>query len=322
MAIVYDLERKMKPTREGVVITRKLRTDTYAYGLTIADQLLGSVKVIGGELVRTPPHQDPLLPWCFCVDVDMDGIGPYTSTVTPAADVMLDTVPTYGGGAFLTATYKTLDHDPTAAQGPGQTDQQEIELAAETWDYGGQHLTLRDSALVWKSSYSLFPANNQLISNENAQPVKVLTRLTYSITRNFVLNPPHLAIKQLTGKVNATFFGKADHQFAEETILFDGAQIDDRTTNNGFPYSKVTYKFAVNTEYDKYLNDSNNDVLLGQVGWNRIFRESAGYWERVVYPSGEGAGTRGIYELDSVVTQSLGGSAVSGFRLLFHPKAT
>lgn len=329
MATVYEESRKVTKTAEGTTVVRRLRVEPYSEAADVADLLLGGTRFEAGELVRFPPLQDPHLLECWCQEVQIEGGGTFGTTSASGLNVIA--ARNNYDWAWLTCTYRTMQDDPVPLPGtasgsapsgtvptPGGTGpqnatntdaQQEIEIATETFDFSAQQLTLPNVFFKWSGS-------SEALANTDTAITKTLTQMSYTLTRHFVVRLPFLSISKLLGRVNAAAFNKGKNTIAAETLRFDSANASRKVTNEGIKYFEITYKFEYRPIFDKIEDNSTTFV-----GWNRVYRHNAATprWEKPVLSTDT---NRGIYLLDSGITETIRGSTVTGFNLLFHPGAT
>lgn len=327
MAEVTEVSRKQTLSREGATVTRVLRVKPYYAWSDVALLLLGGIRVIGGTLVRTPPLGDPAIPWAFAKSVDVDGFGAITGTGYVAPEIQLRTYNNYQA-ATLTVTYESnalTEADMT----PGQTEQNEMDLANQSTDISAQQLTLPSSYFFFLNSPNL-PLG---LAGVNA--VKTMPNMKYVVARSQVVNEPIDAYTKLVGRINRNPFRIGRRTWQAETLRLDGVTTSQKITNLGFKYYDIQYTFAVQPAYDYVATsvetvDSSDPKIVTTpstvgtdfVGWNRVFRADRGFWDRPQCKDPiAGTITKGMYEYDDGISQVILGSVVSGFRLLFNPGA-
>ena len=329
MAVVYDEKREWSAGRDGIQVVRTLRVTPYNEVSYVADLLLGGVRLIGGFLFRVPPARDPFFNACICTKVEADeGIGAWTGTAASGINNLI-IKSSYAEGCRIRVTYETLDStldprdgdwaDPPA---PGQlpsggghdpTNQQEIDLASETWDYAAQQLTYDAKHLVTKSEASSEP--RELANNLFPFVTTTVPQVTLTLTRKYCIRPPFQAIRYLVGTVNKSEFGKTSRKFPIETIRFDGLHAARQITSFGYRMFELQYKFAMMTLVGTVENGGITDV-----GWLRKYDPRDGRWYLV---SSVNNLNKYLYDYDEDLrSQTINGSAVRGFNLLFHPRAT
>lgn len=329
MVTIYEESRNVSAGRDGVQVTRRFRVEDYSDALAVGDLLLGGVRFQGGQLVRYPPQQDPYLPQCWCTNIQIEGGGQFSGSTTPSNLDILAAANTYDW-AWITATYTTLDADPVPTGGtssgnppsssggvpPGTgpqnpvtpTQQEEVDMASESFDFSAQNVTLPNTYWRWVGS-------TESLKNSDTALTKTLTQATYTLTRHFVPRIPFQSISQMLGRINATTIRVGLNTFPVKTLRFDSANIQRKVTNEGFKFYEVAYQFAYRPIWDKIETGA-----IDYVGWNRLFRHNSSTprWEEPVL---DGDPSRTIYLLDNLVSQTINGTMVTGFNLLFHPGA-
>lgn len=343
MAVVYDEGREVVTTRESVVVTRTLRVTPYSEVGYVTDLLLGGARLVGGFLFRIPPARDPWLPWCIASEVRQVGVGAYTGTA-PSNLNNLAVRASYSEGARLIVTYRTLgpwdsDYDPLGnEEPPGQpggpptgnpqepTNQQEMDLASVTYDFGVRTISSEDHIL---GVYASQPGIATTADEKHVGPVtKYIPRLDAVLTRHFVLRVPWTAITRLLGKVNKSNFQTAYRViWPKGTLRFDGLHAARKVTSFGAKMYELQYRWAIMPVYDQL-----SDGGAGYVGWQRQYMWRglhAGKWAWIA----DTKTGKLLYEWDegkfgdpdddgSGYSQTLNGVVVRGFKLLFHPRAT
>ena len=328
MAVVFDEKREWSASRDGVQVVRTLRVTPYSEASYVADLLLGGVRIIGGFLFRIPPARDPYFPACICSKVETEeGIGAFTGTAASGLNNLIVKA-SYANGCRLRVTYDTItstndprDGDLEDPPGPAQmptgqghepTNQQEIDLANETWDFSAQQLTHDGKHLGFQETTTGEP--NQLVSNIRPFVTVTVPMVQLTLTRHYVIRPPYSAIKALVGCVNEFPFGKTRNKWPIETVRFDGVQSMRKLTSFGFKYWDLTYKFAL-----MLLNaKSESGTRAIAVGWNRQYDPKTGIWRLV---SAINDRNKHLYDYDTPHEQTLKGVLVQGFNCLFHPRA-
>ena len=312
---VQDMGRKIQITPEGVTVTRELRVTPYQDWVLVADLLLGGVKLIGGFLYRFPPAYDPAVPWCYCQDITVDGYEYFSGTQPNGFQALAD-YNIYANGAKLTAVYKTMAVEQLQennGSSPGQStgvepqEQQEIDLCEEAWDFSAQ---VRAVPLdKYKFLGDTVTAQDKLVAAQAMEP-----RVSYKLVRHFVPNIQQDAISRLCGKINEKPFVIRNRTWAPETVRFDGANVSRKVSSTGVKYFDITYQFVHNPSFG--ILDAGPGT--GYAGWNRAFNFKTGRYEKPILV---GDGTSNLFQLDKVVSQTIKGSPVLGFRLLFNPRA-
>jgi hypothetical protein len=311
MVAIYEEQREEKFDRDGMEVTRTLRVEPYEARQEVIATLIGGPRLVGGLLVRVPPARDPWYPWCFVVDVKCVPFEQLASPGSAAGLVMLATR-NYSESARLVVTYRTLDREETSEANSGQagSEDDEKELASESWDFRGESIKLASDFWKW--------SDGELLSRtlEDFGVTKHLTHTEYTLRRFRCINIPQVAIASLQNRVNAVEFKfKKKRTVAAECVRFEGAQIQHRVSNVGVLFADITYSFMVR-RFEDYVDGPGPGTL--PVTWNRIYRPEKGWWERPILASGI---AKPIYHLDSEITQEINGETVTGFNLLFHPGA-
>jgi hypothetical protein len=329
MVTVWEEDRDEQFADGAVTITRTFGVEPYSERGTVIDALMGGIAEYGGQLVRTLPARDPWFPWCWCVDVKSK-LFDVLNTPGGATGLNQLTRKNYAQRGRLVATYKSLDRDPAAAGknagSPSNTEQQEKELASESWDYGSKSLTLPNQFWKWP--------DDKTLNRTETGVAKILPQIEFTLVRHFVARKPHKAITTMVGHVNKSKFGA----WPPETLRFDGLHAERKVMSKGRPYWDLTYKFAVFPLVDLIggvpLDPSDPNYVSGGVGgaepntmayigWNRLYRPDLALW---MYPVATGNGVavlqRRIYPSDEdVPNQTIRGRVIKGFNQLFHPRA-
>ena len=302
-------------SRGGASVVRTFRVEPYIDGILLASKLLGGVKLIGGRIVRFLPARDPVLPWCYCDSVEIEGLGVFGSAL-PLGFTVLSAANGYENGAVLVATYKTQDTDQATIDQTGGTPgaegdpsggqstdaQSEIDVATETYDFSIQQLTLPNDRYKWSS-------DTKLLLNTNIGAVKGIPKIDYMLSRHLVPRLPKTAIRDMLGRVNRYAFTVAGDMWPKETLRFDGASVNRKITNEGAKYYEIGYKLAIQSTYDKIESG-----IRDYVGWQRLFRPDTDRWETVT----TAGGGKFLYEYDDDAPAQNG---ISGLKLLFDPRS-
>lgn len=330
MATVYDEGREVtgESSTGRITLTKTIRISPYSEWKTVMREIVGGVNYVGGRLVRVPGLADRDLPFCFADSYTVTGIGPYTSGTTPSGLNILYVSPEYTDARCVVVYTNNIPED--------------IELLTETWDFAGQALPIKGTQYGFIGNNAIGTAPSRTIDKEtgfeaNLDATITQTHVDYTITRHGVQSVPANAIGRLQGRVNKSAFTlrvvtgyktktKRDNSgsnidyfavnrsFPAETLRFDGAMVGRKTSLYGVHYFEIAYKFSVKNTYDK--REDNAD---GLVGWQRLFKPRDARYERVALVQDP---NRLLYKWDEDVTQTIRGKSVSGFNLLFNPKAT
>jgi hypothetical protein len=312
VTVVREEKRTVTHKRDGVTVVRHLTVEPASDVPLVTARLLGGIDIVGGVAVRIFPHRDPVYPWATCESVDEE---PVDQTENPAGSdaglAMLD-VKNFPEMARLKATYTTPDHKEDQQQ---QND--EKELASESYDFGARHLTLPSDQML------VYGLPDKLLKGENLAATKTIPTLTAVIVRHYCAQVPFDAIVKLTGRVNKSTVRLISYTYAPEMVRFDGAADSRKLTNKGVPYFELTLKFSVQTAFDFITTPPEPNPLFpdngkGFVGWNRVYIPKLKYWEYVVWAADQ---QRRIYLYDEDIQQTIRTTTVKGFSLLFHPAA-
>ena len=330
MAVVYDEGRKATFSREGVTVTRHLRVTPYTDVGYVADLLLGGCRIIGGRLFRIWPARDPIYPWCICTKVDEEGLGAYTGTAESGLQNLIKST-SYAQGSRLVVTYETptsgqstmnpadgdLEDPPGAPSSPPTgggaepTNQQEIDLASESYDYGYQYQPISGQFVGFAPSVGATP--DRLLTETGIYLQKRIPKIETTLIRHYVVRAPWTAIGQMMGTVNKSAFVRGRVSWPIETMRFEGLQTQRKLTSFGVKFWELTFKFSILILYDKV-----NGGGKAYVGWQRMYDVKTGWWSYVV---GVQDRNRTLFEYDEDnASQTIGGATVAGFKLLFHPR--
>lgn len=334
--VIREISRRATYSRDGLQTTRVLDVTPFGAVGPLAYEMLGGPRFINGRIIRRLPERDPWLPQCFCSNIESEGMGAFhgNSPVSVNASGMLASQ-NYYDFARLTVTYKTPDlnfHEGATpdevanASGNNSSEQAEIELANQSFDFSAQALTLPLSQMKFK-----YGANGNTAFVQGANGTKVIPRIDYTLQRHYCANRPIKAISALVGKINKSTFNVGAASWPPETLRFDGANIQQKIDTSGFKFFDITYKFAIMPVYDlvatslETISPGSGSAAAPQinpsqtkkefVGWNRIYRPDRGYWD---YLQEVNSPSRSIYQFDYDVTISGVGR---GFNMLFNPRA-
>jgi len=341
---VSEVSRTVSYNRDSLTVTRILNVRPYSAIGLLAYQMLGGARFINGRIRRILPSRDPWLPQCFCESIESTGGGKFLGAV-PAennANAMLNAQNVYDFG-ILTVSYKTPEKstpeevEAASEEGDdGGSENSEIELASQSWDFSAQALTLPLNFYQFKNGN---PTNTAQLTNVNA--TKTIPKIDYNLMRHRVARRPIQAITALVGRVNKNPFNLGVAVWPAETLRFEGAHIDQKITMDGFKFFDISYKFTIMPIFDfvatsmqtKEMKTTGSggsgdpfvtkEVVVPSktakqfVGWNRIYRPDMGYWDRLV-EHGFAPPYRNVYKDDQEITQTGVGK---GFNLLFNPKA-
>jgi len=323
---IKEISRKATYGRDGLTVTRVLDVYPFSQAAPLAYEMLGGPRYVNGRIWRRLPERDPWLPQCFCENIESEGMGVFHGAIpqTNNASYMLASKNLYEF-ARLTVTYKTPEKETpeekeAAAEDEGD-EKSEIELASQTFDFSAQSLTLPLSQLKFKYGAA---GGTSMIQGVNG--TKVMPRIDYALQRHEVARRPLVAITSLLGRINKNAFNLGVAIWPAETLRFEGANITQKLTSDGFKFFDINYKFCIQPVYDLCATSTEivdsagkittaSTTALKFVGWNRIYRPDRGYWDTL---SEVKTPTRGIYNYDTDVVQA---GVATGFSLLFNPRA-
>lgn len=271
--------------------------------------LLGGVVIYQGRVYRRPPAPDPFFPWCRVTSIKMGKIEE-DQLLGQSTDDALTVSRDYTGPLILTVTYKTPTTDQTQADDQNSSEQQEIEIATESFEFSAQSLTLPNDHFVWESTYG---SSQKFLVQEGLQATKLFPTVQYVLQRHLCVRLPTGAILNNLGRVNSAAFTVRKTTWPAECLRFDGASCSHKISSFGEKFWDITYKFSGQPTYD-YIETGYESY----VGWNRLYRPSENRYERPVLSSNS---SRRIYQLDSgTPLQIIAGRQVGGFKQLFHPR--
>lgn len=332
MATVYDEGRRVAYSHEGVTVTRYLRVEPYSDVPYVADLMLGGVRLVGGYLVRIPPSRDPWLPFCYCTEVQEEGLGAWTFSSAPSGLYNLIRRANYAHGAKLVATYRSLSTsldpntadledppgqppNPPTGQGTEPSAQQEIDLAINQIDFSGQIIQQDGHKLVFSNIQPDQGDGTYKVAAGAGAISKTIPMVDITLTRKFVIRPPWAAIHDLVGTINKsaiTYRGRIT--WPAQTLRFDGLKSSQQVTTFGLKTYELVYAFK-----GFFLKDNLATGGVGNVGWLRKFDWDSQQWDFVTAPNNHRAV---LYEFDEdVAAQTINGNPVRGYSLLFHPRA-
>lgn len=328
---ITEVSRKATYSRDGLTVVRVMDVIPYSASAPLAYEMLGGPRVYRGRVYRRLPERDPWLKQCFCENIDSEGMGKFSGfngEVYPP-NVILANKAAYDF-ARLTVTYKTPEantpEEKEAASGENSSEQAEIEVATQSWDFSSTSLTLPLS--MYKTKYGIVGTTAQ---QQGTNGIKVFPKIDYTLARTRLATRPIVAITSLVGRVNKNKFNLGVAIWPPETLRFEGANISQKITMDGFKHFDINYKFTIMPIYDLVATTQETEVAgsgssapsvitpsqtkMDFVGWNRVYIPSRGCWDYLVETKDT---TRKIYRFDTEVTQKF----ASGFNLLFNPRAT
>jgi len=317
-----DEERTESLTANSTTINRTFLCTPWRSRHEAALLLLGSVRLVGGRLVRILPARDPDLRFAFCQQVDIAPIEDDALEKRVAVPNPLIHAADYPGGARLTCTYKNYtydEQDASSGSGDSSDSQQEIEIATMSWEFSGQALTLPNRYLVWKDAANGGPQGDDTLQLSEVSPVINIPKFDVLLTRHFVSRKPTRAILDNLGRINKSAFRVGRDVYEPGCLRFDSCQMSQRLTNKGLKYYDMTYRFGVMGVYDTFTKDDGTHEL-GYVTWNRIYDPKTCHFRKPVWFNDQ---SRGIYQYDEDGrVQVINGQDKTGFNLLFNPRAT
>lgn len=283
--------------------------------------LLGGIRVVNRRIIRTFPHRHPLFRQTRCKKVTTKPFDVLKANQTNVANyrgyfgnLKHNWIP-YSNSAIVTATYglPTLEEKDMQDSGGGD-ESTEMELASESWDYGGRNLTLPTKFMKWKSS-------GNLIRPQEANAAMAIPTIGVTVVRHRVFRKPVTAILLNMNKINKSSFRLVTDWFPPGTVRFEGLTATRRlTTARGIKFYELTYKFSIMPLFAMCAKDADaNDGELKFVTWQRLFNPTTSLWEEVVWANDTSRKLFRYDEDDYSVT--LGGKPVKGFAGLFHPLA-
>jgi hypothetical protein len=281
MTIIYDEGRQVTLSADSKSsVKRTLRVVPYASYIDVAKALLPYTAVSGGVFVRKPPARDPLYPYCFASAVEVEGVGVYQDG-EPSGTAILDYANGYSEGARLVVTYETSEvewPDEDDEEQPSDEDD-EIDLAKESWEFSAKQITLPVQACHWESFRPDSPP--EPVSTIGLAPAKTIPVIQFSLTVQQVPRWPTKSARLLVGRINREPFLTRLYQFPAETMLFEGLDATRSITSEGEKRYDLTYKFSVMPVWD--LIATGDEISeVGYVGWNRLLRHETGSWRRVL----------------------------------------
>jgi hypothetical protein len=308
------ISRKEKFSRSESSVTRVMDCVPYSARFAAYDDLIGGVTLVGGRLVRRFPARDPDAPWLWVDSVEMEVWDEDPGSMSTAA-LPLTSAEQYVA-ARMTVTYKHLDVQSTQ---PTQNEQQEIDLATESWNDRSRNLQLPNVWYSWEGDVA--GQNDGLLANQNQQAFVYQPEAELILVRHLVPTIPLNAFLTQQGRINKNTYTWKTFTFPPETLRFEKWRATRKFTTRGIKFYELGLTFGVRSIYSAI--DKNN--TQGWVGWNRVFDPRKGFYRRIksVNPAAGGM-TRYLHEYDTDgPTQNLGGGTPkAGFALLFHPAAT
>lgn len=296
----------------------------------IAD-LTGGYRRLGRIIVFIPPRRHPAWPWCR---VSSFKIKPFeelqyssNAVVTGAAGfdrIILPRAANFGaiGKCELDVVFSKPDKPESSfpQQGGGGGDQnQEMELATQSWEFAGRNFTVAQK-------YYKFEFSGDGPQTEDNQVQFIVPEVHVEMTRHMCLAPPKDSILQCGGKINKVAVRLGPFNWPKETVRFESCSASQKiTTGQGLPFWDITYKFAILAMWGKCISapgssdDGRPITTMDWVGWNRVFNPAKGAWERKLNKTTNDPIHRFADDDCSLTYKN---TNLVGFPVLFHPAAT
>lgn len=235
--------------------TRLYRVFTYRNGNAFISALAGGIQ-FGTPPTYNTPHQYQAGMELYCTGAELEGKG----TLSGDADG-----PNYDGGAWITATYETLNYDPSTGGGGGNP--APAVYVTERRSSGGQTLTLTKTKTTGENAWKFLDFGSP-ISIDAPEIVKIVPQGEYIITRHFVPTYNQSEIDALIGKINDASFPTSSSLggYAAGTLLFLGDEANREYTADG----------AV-TAWESVLRFSYNPN-----GWNYGYNPLSQNYEKII----------------------------------------
>ena len=182
---ITEVSRKATYSREGLTVVRVMDVTPYSASAPLAYEMLGGPRYNSrtGRVWRGLPERDPWLKQCFCENIDSEGMGKvhgYDGDVV-GPNIILANKAAYDF-ARLTVTYKTPEattpEEKEAASGENSSEQAEIEVATQSWDFSSTSLTLPLS--MYKTKYGIVGTTAQ---QQGTNGIKVFPKIDYTLAR-------------------------------------------------------------------------------------------------------------------------------------------
>ncbi len=254
----YELEGDQcsldKGKLTGTRIFRLVNYDNYPVFLAA---LGGGIEATGTTTNYNPPHQFLPSSQLWCQAATVDGIGVPTRS---------SGLPSFQGGAKITARYETLDYDPRTAQGRGGSNQPPGVFITESRSMGGRtiELTKKTDALValWKFNGGANITDQNLPTLNKIEPFG-----EYHVTLHYQPTCKASTLNGLIGKVNNAQFPTVSSMggFVSGTLLFLGDSTEREYTADG---ATIAYQTVLNFSYLPS-------------GWNYYFNAASAAYELV-----------------------------------------
>jgi hypothetical protein len=259
---------RITASSQGVTATRVFRVG-WADWPSLAQALIGSYKVISGNLQFIPPLAFPGLSNVVLAELNVEPFDPNTPDGTTGAAVATTTNSYSAGGARITATYRTLFDNVTGSRPnlPGVPQGTYLTYSAEL---GAEYQTIPGRVWNWVTD-----GNPKVPDDTN--PGLLIPTGTCQLTWQRVPLPPWDLIRSVRGKVNdSDFLGSPPG-----TVMFLGARVSREfqfMDDSGM--WRLEYMFSENV---KTLSTGD------QVGWNYFYNQTAiggEHWVQIEDESG------------------------------------
>jgi hypothetical protein len=256
---------KIRIIESGTVATRVFRV-AWDDWVDIARSLVGEYALVDCVFEFVPPLEFPDMPNLVVSEIDVEPFDPGNPEGSEVSTLTSGTNRYPDAGAKVTAQYRNLfDTDNTPrADLPGVPEGTYL-----TYDADLSSETVATPGRTWQwddgSGDPLPP---------DVRPKLIVPVGAFRLTWHRVMLPPWDAIRDLRGHVNATSFVGA----SAETVMFCGARIrrEFQFLESG-GYWSVEYHFSERTV----------PLASGVGGWNHVYKDDDGGWERVKDAAGD-----------------------------------
>jgi hypothetical protein len=245
---------------QGVFYEVEYLFDNWADSDNVLISLLGATTYVNGNLVRIPPHQHPLAPYCFCQQASV--VEGYGGPLLNAAGY-----PQYQGGFKVKASYRpfTLIGEIDYSQDmQNQIDPTTPVLwCTQELDFDTDVFSLPNHKFKW-------------VTDNTAANVPFRVEVGVTVMKLTFHRVPYMPvgiIRQLRGRLNSVKFLGA----AAGTVRFRGGTTTREFSTDGSVNQKVSLVFA---ERD--------------VPWDQFFRPDKMAWDTMQ----DAAGNTGYYRAD------------------------
>lgn len=312
-----EIDETMSGSHRDLTITRNFFCEPYSgVGGALLDAL-GGYYNIGGGILQVQPARHPVFPWCRVSGFNVSKFTqPIGQTAIAGVAALERTLEAAKCQLSLTYSMPTLTQGTLDNQGGGQNSDEEIELASESYDFGGKELQL-------DNDYFVIASTNRQKASKNSNVFKTIPEMTMQLVRHRCIKIPFLTIAALTNTINKSTFniGITRTSFPSDIVRFEGCGAQRKiTTAQGFQFYEITYKFAVLLTYDWTYTAIGDTIELGFPGWNRVWDEEEDRYD--FYTHSKSGRKSYLYDEDVVAPVTVGGVLVNGFRHLFNPLAS